>query len=215
MTLGQRIKEARKLRGNMSRKELARRTGIPYPTLAGIENEDQIESTQTPVIAEVLGVNARWLATGKGPRDAPMAEESEWDDIRGYAQAADLGDGAAPDEYAEAHKLKFRASSLRRRGLQAENLAVYYGAGDSMEPVIQDGDAVMFDRSQTRPKDDELFVVRHEGHYLVKRLQKIGGTWCLVSENRADPKWRKPVAVQNGDDFEIVGKVVWIARWVG
>src|SRR5690606_7541897 len=169
MTLGQRIKEARKLRGNMSRKELARRTGIPYPTLAGIENEDQIESTQTPVIAEVLGVNARWLATGKGPRDAPMAEESEWDDIRGYAQAADLGDGAAPDEYAEAHKLKFRASSLRRRGLQAENLAVSYGAGDSMEPVLQGGAAAVVDRAQSRPQGAALFAARPGGHSAATR----------------------------------------------
>lgn len=198
----------------MARAELARRSGVPYPTLAGLENGDQKESTRLPALAEALGVNIRWLQAGKGPRDIVDTGAAGWADVDGFAQGAALGDGTVPEEWSETHKLKFREASLRRKGLKPQDLAVYYGSGDSMEPVIHDGDAIMFDRSDNRPKDDQLYVVRHDGHYFVKRLQKIGSAWCLVSENRDDPRWRKPRMIAEHDDFEIIGRVVWVARWL-
>lgn len=70
MTVGDRIKAARALRGGMTRPELARLSGVPYPTLAGLENGDQRTSTALPALAEALQVNAYWLQTGKGPRDS-------------------------------------------------------------------------------------------------------------------------------------------------
>ncbi len=54
----------------MSRSELARATGIPYPTLAGIENGDQDSTTRLHVIAKALGLRADWLETGKGAKEA-------------------------------------------------------------------------------------------------------------------------------------------------
>jgi transcriptional regulator with XRE-family HTH domain len=72
MTIGERIKQARKAR-DLSRVELARATGIPYPTLAGIENGDQSASTRLHVIASALNVRVEWLETGKGCRDASEA----------------------------------------------------------------------------------------------------------------------------------------------
>ncbi len=214
MTLGDRIIQARKLR-NLTRGELAKAAGIPYPTLAGIENGDQDNTTRLHAIAEALAVHPRWLESGKGPRDVSPPGEDDWADVRGFAQGASLGDGATPEEWAESHKLKFRAASLHRRGLRPDKLCVYYGSGDSMEPRICDGDAVMFNTADRRPVDEGLFVVRWEGHIFVKTLQLIGEHWHLVSENRADPKWRKPVPVLAGDDFEVLGRVCWIGRWEG
>lgn len=68
MTLGTRIREARQAR-KMSRPELSRRSGVKYPTLAGIENDDQTSSTLLPDIAQALEVRIEWLRFGKGPRD--------------------------------------------------------------------------------------------------------------------------------------------------
>lgn len=68
MSLGQRIVEAREAKG-WSRKRLADESGVPYPTLAGLESSDQKSSTATPMLAAALNVNALWLATGKGSRD--------------------------------------------------------------------------------------------------------------------------------------------------
>jgi transcriptional regulator with XRE-family HTH domain len=69
MTVGERIKRARSA-AKLSRKDLAERAGIPYPTLAGLENGDQKNSTAIPALAQVLGVTAMWLATGRGGREA-------------------------------------------------------------------------------------------------------------------------------------------------
>lgn len=68
MTLGSRIKQAREALG-WDLPRLAKESGIPYPTLAGIEGGNQRTSTKTPQLAETLGVSAVWLATGKPSRD--------------------------------------------------------------------------------------------------------------------------------------------------
>jgi transcriptional regulator with XRE-family HTH domain len=67
MTLGARIKEARKLKG-WEVTDLSAATGIPYSTLKGIEDGHQATSTKTPTIAAALGVSPLWLAEGKGSR---------------------------------------------------------------------------------------------------------------------------------------------------
>ena len=66
MSLGKRIIKARDLKG-WDRAELVKHSRVPYPTLAGLENEDQATSKWTPTLAAALGVNALWLAEGKGP----------------------------------------------------------------------------------------------------------------------------------------------------
>ncbi|RNK59634.1 S24 family peptidase, partial [Xanthomonas vasicola] len=81
-------------------------------------------------------------------------DERDWADITGYSQAVGLGAGGTEAvEYAETHSLKFKKTSLRRRGILNHPLAVYYGRGDSMEPTINDGDEIIFDTSDTRPVD--------------------------------------------------------------
>lgn len=214
MTVGDRIKEARSARG-MTRPQLAERSGLKYPTLAGIENNAQAGSTQLPILASALGVNVHWLLTGKGPRDAGDAAplDAGWSDVVGFDQKAALGDGAIQDDYAETHSLKFRAASLRRKGLNAARLAVYYGDGDSMEPTIKPGDAILFDTSDTRLQDGKIFMVRYDGHITAKRMLKLGQAWFLSSDNVADPKWRKPVPIDETKDFEVIGRVRWIAGW--
>ena len=64
-TVGQRIVKAREALG-WKRPKLAEEAGVPYPTLAGLENGDQQSSTHIPTIAAATGVSALWLATGKG-----------------------------------------------------------------------------------------------------------------------------------------------------
>ncbi|QNH21223.1 hypothetical protein HEP73_02135 [Xanthomonas sp. GW] len=75
-TVGDRIVEAREAKG-MSRPDLARLAKVKYPTLAGLENGDQVTSTQLPALAAVLGVTALWLATGKEPRYADASEPDD------------------------------------------------------------------------------------------------------------------------------------------
>ncbi|UHQ21920.1 hypothetical protein LVB77_14725 [Lysobacter sp. 5GHs7-4] len=145
------------------------------------------------------------------PRE--LEPEDDFEDVQASTQGVALGAGVAPDEYAEAHSLKFKRSSLRRKGLRPGALEIYYGSGDSMEPRIKDGDAILVDRGDTRLVDDRIYFIRFDGHFFVKRLQVHSEFTFIVSDNRDDPQWRKPILVKEGDDFEIIGRVRWIGSW--
>lgn len=218
ITIGGRIKAEREAQG-ISRKDLAARCKIPYPTLAGIENADQESTTRLHVIADSLGVNVAWLETGKGPRyRADAAYEPGWTSVKGYAQAVGLGAGADAQEYAETHKLKFRAESLARKRLNPEKLAVMYGKGDSMLPRVRPGDAVLFDQSDRIPKDGRLYVIMVNGgtaEYQVKRCMDLDGSIYFVADNPAgDHGWIKPRRMDDKrHPIEVVGRVRWIGSW--
>lgn len=202
-------------------KDLIARTklvkGTIYNILNGTTKPEKVRADTATRICQALGVSRDWLIWGRGPMQAEggvAVDETEWEEVRASEQAVALGGGAAVDEYAETHKLKFKASSLRKKGLRPHLLEVYYGSGDSMEPRIRDGDAILFDTSDTRIVDDAIYVIRHDGHVYAKRLQKLGDDLvAIVSDNRADPQWRKPVVVRPADDFEVLGRVRWIGSW--
>ena len=147
--------------------------------------------------------------------------EPYWEDVQGFAQAVGLGNGPEAQEYAETHKLKFRADSLARKRLNPSRLAVMYGAGDSMEPRIRSGDAVLFDTSDTRPRDGHLYVVMVPGaggpEYQVKRCEIIEDIVFFRADNPAgDHNWAKPRRWDHPrDPIEIIGRVRWIGSWEG
>jgi phage repressor protein C with HTH and peptisase S24 domain len=143
----------------------------------------------------------------------------EWADVKGYAQAVGLGDGAEAQEYAETHRLKFRADSLARKGLVPAGLAVMYGAGDSMLPRLHPGDAILFDQSDTRPRDGCLYVIQVHGaanaEYQVKRAMILEDVVYFVADNPAgDHCWKKPrKADAKRGHIEIIGRVRWVGSW--
>ncbi|WP_246864043.1 XRE family transcriptional regulator [Stenotrophomonas maltophilia] len=150
---------------------------------------------------------------------SPASSDDAWDDIVGYSQAAGLGAGAEAAEYAETHSLKFKKTSLRRRGIYGRDLAVYYGKGDSMEPTIKDGDAILFDTSDTRVADGLLYVIQVDGmarpEYFVKRAMVLDTGVYFQSDNpQGDHHWRKPKPmVSKRHPITVVGRVHWIGGW--
>lgn len=213
-TLGVRISRLRKAQ-KMTRQELARRSGVPYPTLSGLENGDQTATTRIAELAQALRVRAEYLATGKGPIEPAAAEPTQWADILASPQAVSAGDGSEAQEYAETYKLKFRADSLRRQGLHADKLVIYYANGDSMEPRIRKGDAIMFDTSDVRPTDDTIYVIQWRGELFAKRANIIDGTVYFQSDNPSgDHNWRKPRRMDDPKQpIEVLGRVRWIGSW--
>lgn len=210
----------------------ARQLGVTQYTVADLMEATQGAVSQflrgrialnlkaTLAFAKALQVDWREIRDDFPDLQAVMREEpatynldSEWVDITASSQGAALGDGAALDEYAETHKLKFRAASLARKRLRATRLQVFYGRGESMEPRIRDGDALLVNTEETAPVHGAIFMVRWEGHYYAKRLKRLGRHWFLCSDNGADPKWQDPVMVEDHHDFEILGRVRWVGSW--
>lgn len=188
--------------------EVAERLGVSPQAITGWETKGRIGKTSLARLALLCGRSTDFFITGQD-------EDPGWSDVRGYASYADLGDGAAAEEYAEAHKLKFRTSSLRGQGLTGHRLEVYYGRGDSMEPNIRHDDAMLVDRDDVTPRDGSIFLLESEDGAVVKRLEEIDGRWYVTSDNKHDPKWRKPVPMDGRKHFKILGRVRWIGRWEG
>lgn len=171
----------------------------------------------------ILGISATYLLEGTGQVEVeiPAREPAEWEDIRGYAQAVGLGGGPEAQEYAETHRLKFRADSLARKRLNPEKLAVMYGSGDSMLPRIHPGDAILFDTADTTPRDGQLYVIMLNGaaaaEYQVKRCQVIADMVFFSADNPAgDHNWRKPRLMEDRKrPITVIGRVRWIGSWEG
>lgn len=213
-TLGSRLR-AERLAQRKTQGQVGKVGGVSKQAVAKIESGDTKEpatSTMEP-IARDLGLNLRWLATGRGSKYAAPDDSGDWPPVLAYRQAAALGDGAAPDEYAETHSLKFRAESLRKKGLRSDRLGIVYGRGESMLPRIKSGDAILFDSSDTDPKDGALFVVTYGGHLMTKQLSMLGGRWFMESLNKDDPRWRKPEPIDEHNGLQIHGRVRWIGSW--
>ena len=150
----------------------------------------------------------------------PPSEYVNWAEVQAYSAAVGLSDGEEAQDYAATHGLKFRKDSLRRKGLLGADLAVLYGKGDSMEPVIQTGDAVMFNRDDRTPKHEELYVVQlpgvnHNDQISVKQAELIGNIVTFRALNpEGDHHWRRPRLMDDPrNPITVVGKVCWVGKW--
>jgi phage repressor protein C with HTH and peptisase S24 domain len=92
---------------------------------------------------------------------------------------------------------------------------VFYGKGDSMEPRIKSGDAILFDTSDTRAIDGAIYIILWRGEYYAKRALVLDDVVYFATDNpRGDHNWTKPKRVDaKRDPITIVGRVRWIGSW--
>ncbi len=215
---------ARSAHGIRTPSELARSLNATPQRIKNWQDRGISQQGATDVQAR-LGISATYVLDGIGQpmmvaRQDPGSVQG-WDDIQGFAQAVGLGNGPEAAEYAETHRLKFRAESLSRKRLNAASLAVMYGAGESMLPRIQPGDAIMFDLDDTRPRDGHLYVIMLDGagaaEYQVKRCEILGDLVYFRADNSSgDHAWKKPRLMTDPKrQITIIGRVRWIGSWEG
>lgn len=166
----------------------------------------RLEENDRRTLARFFGVNEVQL----GGTDAGLSA------IKGKILRADylpvprlpLGASAGPGAFAAEEQpfgsFGFSADWLREQGLDPATLSLIAVVGDSMEPLLRDGDEILVARLD-RPWHDGVHVVRIEGTVLVKRIQRSGqGMILLHSENPA----YGPIEHRQ-DEVDIIGRVVW------
>ena len=106
----------------------------------------------------------------------------------------------------------FRKEFLSRIGVNAKKAAMMYVSGDSMTPLICDGDTLLFDTEDTEPREGYIYVCSFGDALMVKRLQMIPGGWQLCSENQR----YSPTPIQGDElqNFRVHGRVRWFGRIV-
>lgn len=135
---------------------------------------------------------------------APNANCSAWVDVPRLDVDASAGPGVANATEQPFDTFRFSRRWLGEQGLEAAQLSAIRVVGDSMEPLLRDGDEVLVDR-RAQAFRDGIHVVRRDDTLLVKRVAAQGaGRFALLSQNLAYP----PVNVEERE-IEVIGRVVW------
>lgn len=214
--LAERIRLCAELAG--SGDELARLTAIPRRTLEYyLTGKSEPKVARCVEIANAVGVDIGWLASGVGDKIRGRASQQQLDDKYAYVPLYDAKCSAGHGAWSEGAKiltlLAFTAYSLRKQGLDPAKLSAVRVDGDSMEGLLNDGDTVMIDHSRSTLEGEAVYVIRLDDHLYAKRLQKqFDGSIHIISENKA---YRDMVVPKERlGDLHIIGRVVWAGGWI-
>lgn len=154
-------------------------------------------------LAQFFGVPENELG-GAQQTSSVFNSAQSWVTVDRIDLDASAGPGALANDEAPFDTFRFSHRWLVEQGLERAKLSAITVAGDSMEPLLNDGDEILVDRS-SRAFRDGIHVVRLGDSLLVKRVASSGaGRFTLLSENTAYP----PVEVP-AEELEIIGRVVW------
>ncbi len=166
----------------------------------------KLEEEDRHKLAQFLGVDEGRLG---GPQDKSYMPSlrtppGDWIDVPRLAIDVSAGPGALGAQEVAFDAFRFSRKWLTEQGLEGSKLSAIRVIGDSMEPLLREGDEVLVDLRQ-QPFRDGIHVVRLDDTLLVKRVAaQGGGRFSLLSQNLAYP----PIAVA-GEDFAVIGRVVW------
>lgn len=215
-----RIKEIRAAKG-LSRARIGHLLGERESKIQDIERGKQRPKDEIlSALVNRLGINAHWLLTGSGPMvsDAPSpAPEGEFVLVPRLDIAPSAGPGAASEGEPLATGLySFRRTWLTRQGWDPAHLHLVEASGDSMEPTIPDGSAVLVDtREATRTHlTSAIYVLRipdATGSVVIKRLQEAPANRLLISSDNLAYK-DIPIPAEERDQVRIIGRAVWAGR---
>lgn len=156
----------------------------------GIESGLNASVKENPAGSLVIPVSSAWGSMGIG---APQPDYEAI--VSGLTVSMDWVRGALP------------------RISHPSKLAVLTAFGQSMEPTLDDGDAVIVDRGVTEIREDGVFVIALDGELYIKRVQRRLPDRAIII--KSDNPHYEPMVVENGDrhKLEILGRVVWV--WKG
>ncbi len=122
---------------------------------------------------------------------------------------ASAGPGALAGEYvAEKARWALPETMIRHEGAADPGALRILGVrGNSMEPVLSDGDRVVVDTARRQPATGEMFVLWDGIGLVVKRVASLSrdGWLSLISANPEYPPYEC-----RADEVHIAGKVVWM-----
>ena len=106
--------------------------------------------------------------------------------------------------------MKFPDRWLHDRGLHPAACRIIRVTGDSMEPTLPDGAAVLVNLGSRRRQNGKVFVIRIGEDLVVRRTILDPGTgWLLVSNSRDKSTWpTRPWP----EDADVIGEVKWVGN---
>ena len=161
----------------------------------------KLEEEDRRKLAEFFGVGEGELGA---PEDLSYETRGDWVEVPRLPLEASAGPGAVGAAEIAFDAFRFSRRWLREQGLEPALLSSIRVMGDSMDPLLRDGDEILVDRTP-RPFREGVHVVRLGEALHVKLLQAVPpGGLRLISKNPAYEPVEVPMA-----DVDVVGRVVW------
>lgn len=185
------------------RARLARHLGMDGAKLAKIlSGERRVQAVEIPAILSFFGEGPAQLV----PADAQPDDSSALVPI--YDVRASAGLGLIPADYVPVtDQVRFAMEYIRRViGVDPKRLGLITVAGDSMKPLLEDGDLVLIDFGRVSLDVEGLYVFRHGEAVQVKRMirsARSGFVWALPA-NPDYPREEYPA-----EEITVIGRVVW------
>ena len=171
-------------------------------------------------IADALGVNVEWLVTGEGNMIKPniiSLDSANSDKLpAGFVQIPEykicFGAGEAEEptyeEIQDCVPAYFRSSFFSDKGINPKNCRRFKVIGDSMIPLINDGDYITVDCT---PKDyienNQIYALVFDHSLRIKRLIKSFKTLTIRSDNQIYPD-EVLTLEEAAQMIHIIGKVI-------
>lgn len=200
-----------KVTGITSQSELAKELGINRSGITHARNKNKVPDKWIVKLYRRFGLNPVWIETGIG--NVFMNSDSGYDvDFKHIPKvAARLSAGSGSLECDEGVKdyLSFQAKWLAGKG-SAKDMVAIEVFGQSMEPVIREGDTVLIDQSRKEIIAGAIYAIGIEDTIYVKRVEKRPGKLVLRSDN----KEYDPILIEKEEleRVRVLGKIIWSCR---
>jgi phage repressor protein C with HTH and peptisase S24 domain len=153
-------------------------------------------------LAAYFNVDERALGGSAGSEAIMVA-------VRRIDAEAHAGAGGLVEDDRNGGEERIDPRVVARLGVSPATLTMITAHGDSMEPLIHDGDALFVDMADRRLSSRPgIFVIRLDDALLVKRVARIGLEVQVTSDNPAAPL----ITPVRADRVTVIGRVVRLAR---
>lgn len=199
--------------------ELARYCGVSHPSVTNWFNGKTKELAASNAIkaAIFLGVSTEWLTTGKGNmNDGIVSALHDEDDvptgfieIPEYRVECGCGDRATPtfEEVSDAKRAVYRVDWFVDHAVSAKNCRRLKVTGDSMAPILFDGDSILCDCAPQQIVSGKIYAFCFGDSVRVKRLYtKLNGGLTVHSENPQEKD--EEISPEEMSQFYLIGRVI-------
>lgn len=127
--------------------------------------------------------------------------------------SASMGTGIEVYDESKTGVYKISAKVLKDIGANPQTSDIIFAEGDSMEPTIQGGSALIVDKSKIDVKDGKIYCIQFNGALMAKRLQLLPPKKLrIISDNfNKYPAWDVDFSKDIDFDFKVIGEVM---RWM-
>ena len=202
-TLGERINWAMNQR-QLERKDLAKKLRVSTMAIGDLINNKTKKPRNILELAEILGVDAKWLQSGEGElpeistalstsdlaatsHDGRHKHRIDYLDVRAAAGLTGFENSDYPEVISSLYLTD--EGMLQIIGKKnANGICIVNVPTDSMEPTIRKGDLVFIDTKINAYNGDGIYAFTIDGALFIKRIQKmIGGGYRMISDNEIYP----------------------------